>query len=1244
MKNKIISLILSAVMLISVFPAVPAFASDAWDGTSKTEPTVENGVYQIGNGAELAWFSEETKTKSELCAVLTDDIDLGGKEWSPIGMPASGYVSEAYAGTFDGQNHTVSGLCINTSSAFYGLFYCIYGGTVKNVNVSGDVATTGNTAGGIVGKLQGGTIENCSFSGSVKAKGNYAGGIVANIVTNSKSASTVTACSNSGDISGKYAGGILGYTTAKANINNCYNTGNISGSTRSAGISGQQTAGTINYCYNIGSSASGIFGFSNAAVTNCYYLNDETVTPGGTASSCEKITDKTALLENLNSGESKLFVDDTKNKNEGYPILFWQNRLTPEEEAAEQKRKEDTEKVKKALEELSLDTKPVKENCRLNLPLQIGECSIEWASSNADVISNEGVVTLPDKNIVNVTMTAKVICGEISDTKDFTISVWSENMDEDVYLQTVLDEMEWNFKQLQPVYSQDSNIIVKFQNLLKSKGFDGITVTMNSTSDESLISSNGKITYPALDENSFANGRQVKISFNLTVGSTTVAYPASDANALLVPWDTGSVRNNLENKADDLLKDYDLSAVTSNLSLPSNTGRNEGKYSFAWIEWKSSDETHLAVSGENRNGSADALYNPYVGNVYQDNREHTVTLTATITNPSTDVSVIKEFEVTVSPLSQDEFEHSLHIMNKILECYTADKLTDFATGHPVDITAVDGDIQLVIPKNVVKADELAELNYGEYWDYWNYKFTVESSDTDVIEVNSFKADVYRPLGEDSSADKTVILTVKMASRKNPNLVSVKNIPVTVKHLSRQELNDAMSLMDTAKTSYADGLLGNNSDVYSIIDNLTPYQEITWNSDKTNVEFVYTHSDIKGNGIIVDTLENWEEQEDWRLFRSSNKDLISNETLIINETPAEDTFVKINSVLTDETFGKYYTKFQNDSSYDAETLAKFRQLYKQPVSAYVMVIGNGNYDEIYAVTPTEQKAAMFSARLFSFKNELDKPISVTFTLLGLDGKTLISKVSEKSFTKGATVFDVFKKVLSDNNINYVAKGSYVSSINGLAEKDYGSASGWMYTVGNVFVNSCMNAQELAGGEDIVVMYVTDYTKANLPADSTDNNGSQNTGKPSDNTNNQNDSNQQDSSLNADSGAGNNNTVEIKNKVTNNASTNDKQKNNNGKTVKSIAESKTAVSSNVSKTVSADSESSAEENVTPDSAEDTASSAGGIALPDSEKAETPANDTASKSEKNDNQKLIIIGSLIGTLLLLLIVILILRKKKN
>ncbi len=1210
MKKRILSLLMAAAIIAAALPAFPASAQEVWDGIEKSEPELTDNVYQIRSGAELAWFAEYVNNLGEadsglvdVDAVLTADIDLGNNPWTPIGLIT--YVVDAYAGTFDGGNHTVSGLKIDTSAANYGLFAIVNTGTVKNLKVEGSV-NSNNVAGGIIGKLQTGTVENCSMGGSVTSTGKstkgYAGGIIGTVSSNN---AVISGCCNTAEISGTYGGGILGYSSNTVNISNCYNTGDITGTSRSAGIAGQMSKGSISYCYNIGNSNNGICGFSNAAITNCYYLNDEESEPGGTASGYEKISDKDLLLQNLNAGTEMLFREDSIGINNGYPILFWQlssqiksvpierveilgesvtggsliakafgeneepatnvsyhwsvsddkisftdidgatgasfdipdtteyfgkyigvevngengskafDFVGPVEKSETLKSTENAEKVKSAINSISLAS-IIKEPTILNLPTEIGECSAEWFSSNQNIISNDGVVTLPDKNIESVTLTVRVSCGSVSQSRQFGIDVWALDVDADVYLEKVLNSMKWDFKLLQPIFGEDTNIIVKFKNILKERGFDGVTVTVKSTADKNLISQNGKITYPAVPQGgSFANGKQVQVFFNLTVEDKTVVYPSSDIYSLLVPWNTADVSKSLEQSADEALTDEiiraentSLDSVSFDLNLPSCIDGN--RFSFAWITWESSDPKHLEISDENRMNGADSLYSPYIGKIHQDGEAHSVVLTAKVTNPSTEITVTRLFEIMINPISSEQLEQNISKMREILDCYTADKLTDFVTKQRLNTNAVENDIQLVIPKNVVSPNELQSLNYGKYWDYWNYRFTVSSSDTDIIEVNSFRAYVYRPLGENSSCDKNVTLTVQMTSKSNPNLFVKKDISVTVKHLSRAEINGALDLMDRAKTEYSRGLLGSNSDIYSVIDNLTPYKEIIWNSDKTGVDFIYRNADMKNSGIVVDELPGWEEQENWRLFKTSSKDLISNETLILNETPEKDTFVKINSVLTDEVFGKYYTKFLNSADYNTEALAKFKQLYKQPVSTYVLVEGDGNHNEKSAAMSFTQKEAMYSASLASFKRQLDKPISVTFTLLGLNGAPLIAKTVENSFTGGATVFDVFKKVLASSNISYNSRGSYITSINGLSEFDHGKNSGWMYTVGSVFVNSYMNAQELYGGEDIVVMYVTDYSLANSHV----------ADKPSDGESS--DNSKADESLNNNSSGGNTNT--------------------------------------------------------------------------------------------------------------------------
>lgn len=1055
-------------------PSLRASAME-WDGSTTQEPERKEGVYQISNAEELAWFADhvnQTGTQTEALvkdnAVLTDDIDLGGKSWTPIGWNSSGYITYSYGGTFDGQGHTISNLKIDTANNNQGLFGMVSGATIENVNLQASIKTSSNIAGGIVGKATSVTIQNCGVQGSVQTgtgRSAYAGGIIGNATL---AGVKIEDCMNAASVTGTYAGGIAGYISKKTTVAGCYNKGTIQGKTRTGGIGGQISPGTISDCYNIGTAQNGLLGFTAATVTNCYYLesaSDAGIGAGAAKGSEKTISSAEQLLEDLNSSSTPHYVADESGINDGYPILTWQKpaqaqsvpvsavtvtgsgitgttlyaqaqgkngeeatnvsyqwyvsedgeqfaeiadaswanfaipdeldyvgrylKVTARGEADSSADKivgpigisdalqdtVDAEAVQKAKEDLTIDNTVIRKPSDLVLPSEVDGCRIRWESSDETVIDSKGQVTLPEKNIVTVTLTAVISSGRMTQTKEFTVDVWSENVDSNVYLAQILKSLEWSFSSLQPVYGTDTNMIAKMKQLLTKKGYDGVTVTIRDTEDAGLVSANGKITYPVLpQEGSFAQGRQVAVTFCLQVGQDKVTYP-QESRSLLIPWDTTEILNNLEQAADAMLTEARIcgegsfDAVSSDLNLPSYIAGD--KYSYGQITWTSSDETYLKISDEKRTGSADAYYEDYVGKVYRDAQEHEVTLTAVIVNPSTDVTVTRTFHVVLTPLSQEELDTTKETMQKLLDCYTVDKLQDFATGETLDAQAVTHDIQLVIPKKVVSAAEREELGYGPYWDYWNYRFTAESSDEDVIDINSFRAYVYRPVGEDASADRSVDITVTMTSKANPNLSVHKTITVTVKHLSQAELDQAVARMSVARAAYVDGLLGANEDAATVIDKLTPYQEIQIDA-QGQVHYAYDRTQLDNQSICVDEIPGWEDQEAYRTYHSSDPSILDHETLNLKTVPARNTIVKIESVLTDEVLGGYYEKFRDQAGYDQEALAKLAQLCKQKVSAYVLVLGEGMYDEEYAAQDPQVKAENYEKLVREYQKENEQP--------------------------------------------------------------------------------------------------------------------------------------------------------------------------------------------------------------------------------------------------------------------------------
>ncbi len=267
-----------------------ASTTGAWDGVTLTQPTLTDGVYQIGTGAELAWFANQVNSgSSSIRAVLTADIDLAYYNWTPIAQTTS----NTFAGSFDGQGHTVNnfGIYYNTTGTgvlYKGLFGDIYGSSssyavVKNVKVNGEMflSSTGNVSNAYVGGITGGAryttftnVESDVDISITRVGGNWS--YVAGVAGYSYG-STFTNCGNSGDIHGyQYVGGITGYATDA--ITGCYNGGAITGNGYVGGIVGQTTKG-VTACYNTcsitGASnyVAGIVAYASgasASVKNCY--------------------------------------------------------------------------------------------------------------------------------------------------------------------------------------------------------------------------------------------------------------------------------------------------------------------------------------------------------------------------------------------------------------------------------------------------------------------------------------------------------------------------------------------------------------------------------------------------------------------------------------------------------------------------------------------------------------------------------------------------------------------------------------------------------------------------------------------------------------------------------------------------------------------------------------------------------------------------------------------------------------
>ena len=233
----------------------------------------------------LAWNEAAQKDRSINCT-LTADIDLTGKDWSPIGTN----FYNSYTGTFDGGGHTIMGLTVTTNDQFVGLFGRLgEAGTVKNVVMDGIQITCNHRlgyAGGVAGFSWGGTIENCSVSGSVS------GTICAGGVVGIQWEASITGCSSSATVKGMVqVGGVAGETNSGATMAACYATGNVTieidpiNNILGGGLVGFNAGSSVLACYATGNVTStgsstgnvyigGFLGGNYTTVTACYWKNN----------------------------------------------------------------------------------------------------------------------------------------------------------------------------------------------------------------------------------------------------------------------------------------------------------------------------------------------------------------------------------------------------------------------------------------------------------------------------------------------------------------------------------------------------------------------------------------------------------------------------------------------------------------------------------------------------------------------------------------------------------------------------------------------------------------------------------------------------------------------------------------------------------------------------------------------------------------------------------------------------------
>jgi hypothetical protein len=318
-------------ILFAVLLSMTLQAAAPWDGTT-IATTFAGGTgtlanpYQISSPAELAYLSQSVNggnTYATNYFILTSDLDLNSKSWTPIGNATT-----SFKGTFDGNSHLISNLTVNLpTTTGVGLFGYIDGAFIKKLGIVGVSTIIGQAwVGGIIGRCilypGGNFVSDCFSNATVSASGERVAGIVGSIRS-----------AQSGD---PYLANM---------ITNCYSTGNITGSSYVAGIVGHieyKTAGkgtvTISNSYSTGTmTATGTGALNGGIVTaavvnvaNSYYINGDAANANGASQQTADVMKTADFVTALNNGGTAWKADfaGSNSINNGFPILAWRNLST----------------------------------------------------------------------------------------------------------------------------------------------------------------------------------------------------------------------------------------------------------------------------------------------------------------------------------------------------------------------------------------------------------------------------------------------------------------------------------------------------------------------------------------------------------------------------------------------------------------------------------------------------------------------------------------------------------------------------------------------------------------------------------------------------------------------------------------------------------------------------------------------------------------------------------------------------
>lgn len=612
------------------------------------------------------------------------------------------------------------------------------------------------------------------------------------------------------------------------------------------------------------------------------------------------------------------------------------------------------------------------------------------------------------------------------------------------YLDAALKSIEWYRFILDS--DKDKNVVTNLKTKLIENGFPKVDVRLvkaeTTIGDIDYINKDGDITYHYEDPETSANLNkmiQVKVEFELLKANEKRDYSKN----INIGWDKPRVRKMLEEKIftminEDLLRgeNKDLANIEKDLLLPSKLTK------YASIEWESSNRLALDIKDQGY-GRVDGKFVelPFLGKIKREAKDQKLQLTAHVKfNHGSDPNVTIHDKVINITINGFDLPATRAEMQKELDSkYTLDKLRDSVTRRSVDANNIVNDIALPTP---------GSTGVDKYFDY---KFTART-DNENIKIKGYRVSIIRPLPGQEPYEAKIV--VNMEHRKNKVAVE-KDFKIKVMPLTDEEINRELDLMDKARENYFEGIRGENTCTDKIDKNLRTFKEIYMEDGE--VRFTYDIKDERNQGIFPDELESKDYQEEWRLFRTSNKRIIQHENLLVKQ-PKYNSKVKIDSVLSSKVYGKYAKIYPEDE--------RFKKLYKQAVSVDVVVVGSEGIDN---------------------PEELKKELDIDYSIIYFDksGRWNFNKEVESIKLKAnefgeASPYDL----ILASGLSYEGSNNFLGSIDNIKGPEPDPAKniaggGWMYSVNDIRPDKLIGDYVLKDGDRVLFYCTYDYKRDKMP---------------------------------------------------------------------------------------------------------------------------------------------------------------------